>query len=46
MGMTDLRQSLSFGLAQMQERVASRGGRLELTSTPGQGTLLRVWLPN
>lgn len=41
-----LRQSLSFGLAQMQERVASRGGRLELTSTPGQGTLLRVWLPN
>lgn len=34
-----------FGLMGIQERAQLLGGRLELTSQPAQGTVLRVWLP-
>jgi signal transduction histidine kinase len=34
-----------FGLRSMRGRVADLGGRLELTSTPGRGTALRVEVP-
>lgn len=40
-----VRKSLSFGLTQMQERVQSRGGSLEVQSSRGEGTLLKVCLP-
>lgn len=33
----------SFGLLGMQERAMLTGGRLEIHSTPGQGTELRAW---
>ena len=34
-----------FGLRSMRGRVADLGGRLEVTSTPGRGTVLRVVVP-
>ena len=34
-----------FGLIGIQERVMQLGGRLDLTSAPGQGTTLRVEVP-
>jgi signal transduction histidine kinase len=34
-----------FGLRSMRGRVADLGGRLEITSTPGRGTALRVEIP-
>jgi signal transduction histidine kinase len=34
-----------FGLRSMRGRVADLGGRLEVTSTPGRGTVLRVMVP-
>ena len=33
------------GLRGLHDRVAAVGGRLEVTSPPGQGTLVRAWLP-
>jgi len=33
------------GLAGMRFRVASHGGRLDLTSQPGQGTTIEAQLP-
>ena len=35
----------SFGLLGMRERAAALGGRAEITSTPGQGTLIVVSVP-
>jgi len=35
----------SFGLLGMKERVNSLGGKLNITSAPGQGTLISVSLP-
>lgn len=35
-----------IGLASATERVESLGGRLELDSTPGQGTRVRVFIPD
>lgn len=35
----------SFGLLGMQERALALGGRFELHSVPGQGTLIRVTVP-
>lgn len=35
----------SLGLSGMRERARSVGGRLEISSTPGQGTLVRANLP-
>jgi len=35
----------SFGLTSMRERVAALGGRFEIRSRPGAGTLVRVQLP-
>lgn len=34
-----------FGLAQMHERIAARGGRFTLGSEPGKGTTVRAELP-
>lgn len=34
-----------FGLAQMQERIAARGGQLSLSSETGKGTMVRAELP-
>ncbi len=34
-----------LGLRQMAERVAKRGGRLDVVSTPGHGTKMRVRVP-
>ena len=33
------------GLLSMRERAAELGGECTVTSTPGQGTRVRVWLP-
>ena len=37
--------SRSLGLLGMRERVAAMGGRLEVKSSPGQGTEIRVSFP-
>ena len=42
---TDLASLGSFGLMGIAERVELFGGRLEISSQPGQGTRLRVILP-
>lgn len=34
-----------FGLIGMEERVQLVGGRLEVDSSPGEGTAVRAWLP-
>ncbi len=33
------------GLGGLQDRVAAMGGRLEVVSPPGRGTMVRAWLP-
>ena len=38
-------ETSGFGLAGMRERVAFADGELEIETTPGQGTLVRVTLP-
>jgi signal transduction histidine kinase len=35
----------SLGLLSMEERAALIGGRTMIESTPGQGTIVRAWLP-
>jgi len=35
----------AYGLLGMRYRAEAEGGRLALQSVPGQGTLIRVWLP-
>jgi len=35
----------SLGLVGVRERVLALGGELAVTSAPGQGTLIEVWLP-
>ncbi|MGH7575575.1 MAG: sensor histidine kinase, partial [Longimicrobiales bacterium] len=39
------RYRASLGLLGMEERVTLAGGRLEIESTPGQGTLVRARFP-
>lgn len=34
-----------FGITSMQERAEAEGGRFQLTSAPGAGCLIQVWLP-
>ncbi|MBE9141399.1 sensor histidine kinase [Nodosilinea sp. LEGE 07088] len=34
-----------FGLRGIQERAKAEGGQVQLTSAPGQGCILTVWLP-
>ena len=34
-----------FGITSMQERAEAEGGQFQLTSTPGTGCLIQVWLP-
>ncbi len=34
-----------LGLESMQDRASIAGGRLEVSSTPGAGTCVRLWLP-
>jgi GAF domain-containing protein len=38
-------QGASAGLLGLEERVELAGGRSSIVSTPGQGTVLRAWLP-
>ncbi|HEY8552326.1 MAG TPA: sensor histidine kinase [Thermaerobacter sp.] len=42
---TTARQADHFGLANMEERLAMVGGRLEIHSHPGQGTRVRLDIP-
>jgi signal transduction histidine kinase len=34
-----------IGLESVLERVEGRGGRAQISTAPGQGTTIRVWLP-
>ena len=38
-------QASSYGLLGMRYRVDAAGGELTLTTAPGRGTLIEVWLP-
>jgi signal transduction histidine kinase len=38
--------NLGHGLVNMQRRVRKAGGGLELDSSPGNGTRVKVWVPN
>jgi len=40
------RRQPSFGLLGMQERLATVNGQLQIRSSPGQGTQLRVYVPS
>jgi signal transduction histidine kinase len=40
-----LRPSDGFGLFSVREQIARLGGRVEITSAPGQGTRVRMWVP-
>lgn len=44
-GFDDAARTTGFGLPGMRDRLALVAGRLDLTSTPGSGTTLRVFLP-
>lgn len=44
-GSSAARPESGFGLCGMQERAAHAGGRLEVTSAPGQGTQVRLDVP-
>ena len=37
--------SRRLGLASMRERLGLLGGRLDIESTPGQGTMVSAWIP-
>lgn len=39
------RAGMSLGLASMQQRVTSLGGRLHIESRPGGGTMVQAWIP-
>jgi len=39
-------KGMRFGLLTMKERAQSIGGRLEVTSAPGQGTRVMLWIPS
>jgi signal transduction histidine kinase len=39
------RSGQHLGLWSMRERVEQLGGRFELQSRPGRGTVLKAWLP-
>lgn len=39
------RERLSFGLSTIVELIPLAGGRVEIESVPGDGTLVRIWLP-
>jgi two-component system, NarL family, sensor histidine kinase DevS len=40
------RLTLGHGLSNMQTRAHNAGGELEVTSEPGEGTTILVWVPN
>jgi signal transduction histidine kinase len=40
------RLTLGHGLSNMQTRARNAGGDLEITSEPGEGTTVLVWVPN
>ena len=42
---TEMQRSIGHGLSNMETRAHNAGGDLELTSEPGEGTTILVWLP-
>jgi signal transduction histidine kinase len=42
---TDWDKTRSFGLMGMRERANSIGGKLEIISTPGKGTTVKLTIP-
>ncbi len=44
-GMVDSKQRVPWGLRGMEERASLLGGRLNVTSTPGRGTIVEVAVP-
>jgi len=42
---TTKKDGLGIGMFQVRTLVEAHGGRLEVQSRPGQGTVIRVWLP-
>jgi signal transduction histidine kinase len=42
---TEAAKNKTFGLLGMGERAAVLGGRIDITSAPQKGTVVRVWLP-
>ncbi len=42
---SNMENRAGFGLAGMYERASLAGGKLDITSTKGQGTRVRCWLP-
>lgn len=43
--MSQVQQTLGHGLSNIQTRAANAGGEVEITSEPGSGTTLLVWVP-
>jgi signal transduction histidine kinase len=39
------RERLSFGLSTIVELVRLAGGSIDVNSVPGDGTVVRIWLP-
>jgi signal transduction histidine kinase len=39
------RERLSFGLSTIIELVRLAGGSIDVDSVPGDGTVVRIWLP-
>lgn len=42
---TESAQNQSFGMMGMKERVEAVGGRLTITTAPGEGTTIQAWIP-
>lgn len=43
--LSNTRLTLGHGLSNMQTRASNAGGELEISSDPGQGTTILVWVP-
>ena len=43
--MSQVQQTLGHGLSNIQTRAVNAGGEVEITSEPGSGTTLLVWVP-
>ncbi|MEA4906434.1 MAG: PAS domain S-box protein [Anaerolineaceae bacterium] len=43
--MSQLAENRGVGMSSMQERIQRLGGRLEIQSSPGEGTRVQAWVP-